>query len=116
MALSPSPRLQLGLTTGTVPDANDLHDLLLMANTVDHAVGSNNYFTNVWITLLGNLTPNLRKILELVHLLHEAISEAFCALRAVGSDGANKIVQVVARNGRPDYLASHEASCRLTSS
>jgi hypothetical protein len=25
-------------------------------------------------------------------------------------------VQIVARDGRPDYLASHDASCRFTSS
>ena len=82
-----------------MPDANDLNDFLLLADTVDHPVGRHDDFANVRVALFRDLASNLRKILELVHLLHQPVGEAFGTLGTVGSNRAYEIVQVVTRDG-----------------
>ena len=91
--------LQLWLAAGAVPDANDLSDFLLLAETVNHPVRRHDDFPNVWVALLGDLTSNLRKILEFVHLRHQPVSKVLGTLRTVGSNRAYEVVQVVTRGG-----------------
>src|SRR5580704_4373919 len=99
-----------------MPDANNFNDLLVLTETVDHAIRGDDDFPNIWVVLLRNLATDFREIMEFVQLLHQSISKVFGAIGTVGGNRAHEIVQVVERNRRPDYLASHEASCRLTSS
>src|ERR1041384_380819 len=103
-------------TTCSMPDTGDADDLFIRQNFVDDAVGTKNDFANGFIVLFRHNAAKLRKLSEHIHFGHQAVAERFCDSRIVLSDEQNNGLQIVAGLLRPDYLESHVASCRLTSS
>ena len=66
-----------------MPDSCNFDELPLMIHAVNNPVRSDNDFTDRQVAILGDNSPDLRKVLQLVSLCDEAITECFGALTAV---------------------------------
>jgi len=102
--------------TCCVPYSRDLNELPVNIEAIDDPIWPINDLAELWVSIFGNNPPCFRVLLQNICPSHQFIREGFCALRIIARDKANNIAQVVSRSRRPDYLASHVASCRLTSS
>ncbi len=99
-----------------MPHTRDLYQLLLDIYAINNSIWSKNNFADLRVPVFWNDTTGFRLFLQDVGASHQFVSERFCTRRIVTRNKTNDVAQIVTRNGRPDQLASHLASCRLTSS
>lgn len=99
-----------------VPDADNGNDFLSRRKFANDAIRAKNNFTNRFIIFLRHDAANLRKLCEHVHLGHQPVTERFRDGGIILGDKQDDGLLVVACLLRPDYLESHVANCRLTSS
>ena len=104
------------LAARAMPDARDGHDMLFRENLVNDTVRAKNNFPNRFVIFLRHDPAKLRKLRQNVHLGYEQTAERFSDGRIILGNEQHDGLQIVARALRPDYLESHVASCRLTSS
>jgi hypothetical protein len=76
-------RSQFKCTSNCVPYPRNLDNLTLVVDAINNPIRSDNDFSDSWNAVLRNNSAKLRKGLQLLSLCDEAISERFCAGRAV---------------------------------
>ena len=103
-------------TACCVPDARDLYQLSLDVEAIDDPIRSIDNLADSRVVVFWNDTTCFGMVTQNVRSSHQLIPEGFCALRIITGDETNDVAKVVASRRRPDQLASHVASCRLTSS
>ncbi len=99
-------------TTRRMSHAGDLHQLSLSIE----AIWSIDNLANSGIAVFWNDATCFRMIVQNVCSRHQFVSEGFRAARIIAGDKTNDVAQIVASRREPNQLASHAASCRLTSS
>lgn len=99
-----------------MPDTENLYNILRLVNAIDDSIGSEDKLTDSGIATLRNDASDLWLLLQDVRSRHQFEGERFSSSWIIARDEANDIVQIIAGYRRPNQLASHVASWRLTSS
>jgi hypothetical protein len=97
-----------------VPDTRNLYQLSLRIEAIDDTIRSIDNFADSGIPIFGNNATRLGMLMQNVGSHHQLLAEGFCPFGIITCDKADDVMQVVASSRRPDQLASHVASCRLT--